>query len=100
LQSFRAKNIIDVDFANDIALLPESNSNTSATEVLHRVGLSAAKIGLFINDGKTKVMTLNMNDQAGYLLSRLDFIYFGQKELSGTPRLEKTRLGRFCKCIG
>ena len=37
------KNITDVDFADDIALLSESIM--SATELLHRVELAAANIG-------------------------------------------------------
>jgi len=90
------KNITDVDFADDIALLSESIR--SATELLHRVELAAANIGLFINVGKTKVMTLNMEDQAGDLQSRTgeaienveDFVYLGSW-IDGTERDIKVR---------
>ena len=46
-----------------IALLSEYIK--TATEFLHRVESAAANIGLFINVGKTKVMTLNLGDQVG-----------------------------------
>ena len=90
------KVITDVDFADDIALLSESIH--SATELLHRVEMAAANIGLFINVGKTKVMTLNMGDQAGDLPSRSgetidnveDFVYLGSW-ISGTERDIKVR---------
>lgn len=93
------KNITDVDFADDIALLSESIM--SATELLHRVELAAANIGLFINAGKTKVMTLNMGDQAGDLRSQWgepienveDFIYLGSW-IDGTERDIKVRKGK------
>ena len=90
------KVITDVDFADDIALLSESIK--SATELLHRVEMAAANIGLFINVGKTKVMTLNMGDQAGDLPSRSgetienveDFVYLGSW-ISGTEKDIKVR---------
>ena len=63
------KNITDVDFADDIALLSEDIR--SATELLHRVESAAANIGLFINVGKTKVMTINLGDQAGDLSGQI-----------------------------
>ena len=79
-----------------MALLSESIG--SATELLHRVELAAANIGLFINVGKTKVMTLNMEDQAGDLQSRTgeaienveDFVYLGSW-IDGTERDIKVR---------
>ena len=55
------KNITDVNFADDIALLSEDIR--TATELLHRVECAAAKTGLFKNVGKTKVMTPNLGDQ-------------------------------------
>ena len=66
-----------------IALLSEYIK--TATEFLHRVESAAANIGLFINVGKTKVMTINLGDQAGDLQSRSGeaienveyFIYLG-----------------------
>ena len=75
------KNITDVDFADDISLLSESIR--TATELLHRVDSAAVILGLFINVGKTKVMTLNLGDQVGDLQSRSgqaiekNFIYLG-----------------------
>ena len=53
-----SKNITDVDFADDIALLSEDIR--TATELLLRVESAAANIGLFVNVDKTKVMTLNI----------------------------------------
>ena len=93
------KTITDIDFADDIALL--SQSIISATELLHRVELAAANVGLFINVGKTKVMTLNINDQAGDLKSRSgetienvdDFVYLGSW-IEGTERDIKVRKGK------
>ena len=92
------KNITDVDFADDIALLSEEIR--SAPELLHRVESAAANIGLFINVGKTKVMTLNLGDQAGDLQSRSgvaiknvkDFIYLDSwKWIDETERDIKVR---------
>ena len=93
------KNITDVDFADDIALLSEDIR--SATELLHRVESAAANIGLFINVGKTKVMTLNLGDQVGDLQSRSgeaienveDFIYLGSW-IDETERDIKVRKGK------
>ena len=52
-------------------------------EFLLRVESAAASVGLHINEGKTKVMTLNMEDRSSDLQSRSgeatenvnDFIY-------------------------
>ena len=63
-----SKNIADVDFADDVALLSEDIR--TATELLHRVESAAANIGLFVNVDKTKVMTVNIEEQGGDLLSR------------------------------
>ena len=73
----------------------------SATELLHRVESAAANIGLFINVGKTKVMTLNLGDQVGDLQSRSgeaienveDFIYLGSW-IDETERDIKARKGK------
>ena len=92
-----SKNITDVDFADDIALLSEDIR--TATELLHRVESAAANIGLFVNVDKTKVMTLNIEEQAGDLLSRSggiiveDFIYLGSW-IDGTERDIKVRKGK------
>ncbi len=45
------KNITDVDFADDIALLSESIMSATELLKLNRVELAAANIGLFINAG-------------------------------------------------
>ena len=58
----------NIDFSDDIALLSEDIR--TATELLHRVESATANIGLFINVGKTKVMTLYLGDQVGDLQSR------------------------------
>ena len=94
-----SKNITDVDFADDIALLSEDIR--TATELLQRVESAAANIGLFVNVDKTKVMTLNIEEQAGDLLSRSggtienveDFIYLGSW-IDGTERDIKVRKGK------
>ena len=78
-----SKNTSDVDFADDIALLSEDIK--TATELLHLVESAAANLGLFVNVDKTKVMTPNIEDQAGDHLSLSgetienveDFIYLG-----------------------
>ena len=51
------KIITDVDFTDDIALISEDMDK--ANEFLLRVESAAASVGLHINEGKTKVMTLN-----------------------------------------
>ena len=82
-----------------VALLSEDIR--TATELLHRVESAAVNIGLFVNVGKTKVMTLNIEEQAGDLLSRSggnienfeDFIYLGSW-IDGTERDIKVRKGK------
>ena len=48
------KIITDVDFADDIALISEDMDKANET--------AAASVGLHINEGKTKVMTLNKQE--------------------------------------
>ena len=73
--------LTDVDFADDIALLSEGIDQ--ATELLHRVEASAASVGLYINPGKTKVLTYNLengviqNRQNEIIESVDDFLYLG-----------------------
>ena len=55
------KIITDVDFADNIALISEDMDK--ANEFLLRVESAAASVGLHINEGKTKVVTLNMEDR-------------------------------------
>ena len=89
----------DVDFADDIALI--SQDIDTATELLHRVESAAANIGLFINVGKTKVMTLNLGDRPGDLQCRAgesivnveDFVYLGSW-IEGTDRDIRVRKGK------
>ena len=78
------KIITDVDFADNIALLSEEMDTDKANEFLLRIeSRAAASVGLHINEGKTKVMTLNMEDRSSDLQSRTgeaiekmdDFIY-------------------------
>ena len=57
--------ITDVDFADDIALISEDMDK--ANEFLLRVESAAASVGLHINEGKTKVMTLHMEDRSSDL---------------------------------
>ena len=50
-----------MNFADNIALISEDMDK--ANEFLLRVESAAASLGLHINEGKTKVMTLNMEDR-------------------------------------
>ena len=82
-----------------LALLSEDIR--TATELLHRVESAAANIGLFVNVDKTKVMTLDIEEQVGDLQSRSggiienveDFIYLGSW-IDGTDRDIKVRKGK------
>ena len=93
------KSITDVDFADDIALL--SYDIRTTTELLQRGESATANIGIIVNVDKTKVMTLNIEEQAGDLLSRSggiienvkDFIYLGSW-IDGTERDVKVRKGK------
>ena len=55
------KIITDVDFADCIALISEDMDK--ANEFLLRVEWAAASVELHINEGKTRVVTLNMEDR-------------------------------------
>ena len=75
----------------------------TATELLHRVESAAANIGLFVNVDKTKVMTFNIEEQAGDLLSRSggiienveDLIIYLGSWIDGTERdIKVCRKGR------
>ena len=93
------KIITDVDFADDIALISEDMDK--ANEFLLRVESAAASVGLHINEGKTKVMTLNMEDRSSDLQSRSgeaiekvdDFIYLGSW-IESTEREIRVRKGK------
>ena len=52
--------ISDLDFADDIALLSEEIEQ--AQQLLHRVEHESAKVGLQLNDKKTKVMSFNQKN--------------------------------------
>ena len=72
-----------------------------ANEFLLRVESAAASVGLHINEGKTKVMTLNMEDRSSDLQSRSgeaiekvdDFIYLGSW-IESTEREIRVRKGK------
>ena len=51
--------ITDLDFADDIALLSEEIEQ--AQQLLERLELQSAKVGLHLNDKKTKVMSYNQD---------------------------------------
>ena len=51
--------IVDAEFADDIALL--SNDIRQADELLKRVERSAKKVGLHMNESKTKVLGVNID---------------------------------------
>ena len=84
--------------ADDIALI--SVDMDKANEFLLRVESAAASVGLHINEGKTKVMTLNMEDRSSDLQSRSgeaiekvdDFIYLGSW-IESTDREIRVRKG-------
>ena len=60
-----------MDFADNIALLSEEMDTDKANEFLLRVeSRAAASVGLHINEGKTNVMTLTMEDRSSDLQSR------------------------------
>ena len=72
-----------LDFEDDVALISEDMDK--ANEFLLRVESAAASVGLHINEGKTKVMKLNMKNRSSNLQSRSgeaiekvdDLIYLG-----------------------
>ena len=83
-QSRRVKaiKITDADFADDIALL--ANSIQEVQDLLHDVEIEASLVGLKMNEGKTKYLVENIdNDQqilstSGQAIDRVeDFIYLG-----------------------
>ena len=88
-----------MDFADDIALISEDMDK--ANEFLLRVDLAAASVGLHINEGKTKVKTLNMEDRSSDLQSRSGeaiekvdyFIYLGSW-IESTDREIRVRKGK------
>ena len=74
--------IVDAEFADDIALL--SNDIRQADELLKRVERSAKKVGLHMNESKTKVLGVNIDTSgkittdAGNTLETVeDFVYLG-----------------------
>ena len=74
--------ITDAEFADDIALL--SNDIKQADELLKRVEKSAMKVGLHMNETKTKVLGVNIDtkgkitNNAGCPLETVDdFVYLG-----------------------
>ena len=87
-----------MDFADDIALISEDKDK--ANEFLLIVESAAASVGLHINEGKTKVMTLNMEERSNDLQSRSgeaigkvdDFIYLGSW-IESTDREIRVRKG-------
>ena len=70
-----------MDFADDVALISETIEQ--AQLFLLRVECNVARVGLFINDNKTKYMTFNQNDNFlmtlnGCELKKVDdFLYLG-----------------------
>ena len=78
----KAIKITDADFADDIALL--ANSIQEVQDLLHDVEIEASLVGLKMNEGKTKYLVENIdNDQqilstSGQAIDRVeDFIYLG-----------------------
>ena len=90
----------DVDFTDDIALISEE-MDKAINEFLLRVESAAASVGLHINEGKTKVMKLNMDDRSSDPQSRSgeaienvdDFIYLGSW-IECTDREIRVRKGK------
>ena len=58
---YPAKKITDVDYADDIALLADNNTN--AQKLLHLLEESAAVIGLYTNATKTELMCYHQKDE-------------------------------------
>ena len=53
--------LTDLDYADDISLL--SDNVEQAQELLHRVELECAKVGLRLNAKKTEVLTYNVSPE-------------------------------------
>ena len=77
---YPAKTIIDIDYANDIAIL--ANTPNQAETLLHSLEQAPAGIGLHVNAHKTEYMCFNQTDdiskQEGTFLKLVDkFTYLG-----------------------
>ena len=78
---YPAKNITDADYADDIALI--ADNNTDAQKLLHLLEESAAIVGLHINATKTEYISYHQNDNPidtinNTRLKRVnDFVYLG-----------------------
>lgn len=75
-----AKTIVDVDYADDLAIMSDSIDN--ATDLLHSVEKTAREIGLYINATKTEFMSYNQEGQIksldGNEIKEVDnFVYLG-----------------------
>ena len=91
---YPAKTIIDADYADDIAILP--NTTNQAKKLLHSLEQAAAGIGLYVNAHKTKYMcfiqTGNISTQDGSSMKLEDkFTYLGSS-VSPTEKDIDTRL--------
>ena len=96
-----AKRLIDLDYADDIALLETSLER--AHEQLKTTSLNAKKVGLEINVEKTKIMIMNTFDvqnalrlneaSSDYVEQVRDFKYLGSMMASGETDL-KNRKGQ------
>ena len=78
----KAEKIADTEFADDIALL--SDSIQEVQELLNTLEVEAAKVGLQMNESKTKYLIENIESpvpivsKAGKSIERVgDFLYFG-----------------------
>ena len=98
---YPAQTIIDVDYADDIALL--ANSPTQAESLLHNLEQAARGISLHVNADKTEYMCFNQRSDIstikGGLLRLVDkFTYLGSS-VSANENDINTRLVKACAAI-
>ncbi len=91
---YPAKTIIDADYADDIATLP--NTTNQAKKLLYSLEQAAAGIGLYVNAHKTEYMCYNQTDDISTLdgipLKLIDkFTYLGSS-VSSTEKDIDTQL--------
>ena len=63
---YPAQTITDADYADDIALLP--NTPTHAESLLHRLEQAAGGVGIHLNSIKTEYMCFNKKETSYYFV--------------------------------
>ena len=79
---YPAHTVTDADYADEVALLANTNTPTQAETLLHSLERAAADIGLHVNTDQTKCMRFNqrgdLSTQNGSTLKLVDkFTYLG-----------------------